>query len=190
MQYIVYRVVILIFVLAISSDFAMAKKMYPININKGEMPNDVCSNCEVTLSEENCGEGAELSLKLAFSKPGWAGEYNPKRSNWIGYKWIKFNAFNPTDKSVKMAIGIKDEQSIGNSEARKTWIVIPFELKPGMNDVKLSLEGIKAQDGRTADLKRVKQWFFSYKFFPENSWEEKGGDEFTVFISNLRLESE
>jgi len=182
----IYKIFLVIFGLVITANICEARKMFPINISKGELPNDVSSNCIATLSEENCGEG-ELSLKLAFSKPGWAGEYNPKKGSWGGWKWIKFNAFNADDRKAKMTFVIKDEKS---DKDRKTWIVIPFELKPGMNEIKISLEELKAQDGRKADLKKVKQWHFSYKFFPENEWEEKGGDEFTVFISNLRLESE
>jgi len=166
-----------------------AKKMFPVNISKGEMPNDAGSACSMALAEDNCGPGAELSLKLAFTAPSFAGEFNPKRGSWSAYKTMKFNIFSEADKKITMALGIKDDGSISNNEQRKTWIVLPFEVKPGMNDVSVSLEDLKAQDGRKADLKKVKQWFFSYKFFPETTWDEKtAGNELNVFISNLRLE--
>jgi len=170
------------------ANHAEAKKMFPLNIAKGEMPGDVSTSCLIEMTEENIAEGAGLGLKLAFSKTGWAGEFKPRKGNWTGYKYLRFSAFNPTDRKVTMALGIKDEFSKGGNAERKTWIAQPYELKPGMNQVEITLEGIKAQDGRVADLKKIKQWFLSYKFFTENSWEEKGDDVFTVFISNFRIE--
>ena len=160
-----------------------AKKMYPVNIGKGEIPGDIGS-CTASLSEENSGNGKDLSLKIEFKSGGWIGEYAPKRGTWTGFKNVKFNAFNPSEKKIKMTFVIKDK----NSGDRKSWAVIPFELKPGMNEIELKLEGLKTQEGKEVDLIKLKAWHFSYKMFSENDWEEKGGDEFTVFISNLRLE--
>ena len=57
-----------------------------------------------------------------------------------------------------------------------------------MNEISLPIEGVKAQSGRALNLNKVTQWHFSYKFFPENAWEEKGDDNFDVVISSFRLE--
>jgi len=166
-----------------------AKNMYPVNISRGETPNDVGAGCEVTLSDENCGEGAEFSLRIVFTEGTWVGEYNPKKAFWTGYKSMNFSAFNSLNRKVTMAVGIMDEVSFNNNGGRKSLIVMPFELKSGMNNVRLSLEDVKSQDGRISDMKKIKKWYISYKYFPENKWEEKGSGEFTVFISNLRLEN-
>ena len=165
-----------------------AKIMRLLNFDKGDMPSSF-SGCEMGLAEENFEKGCSLSLKAVFSKIGWVGEYAPKKACWTGFKQIKFSAFNAADKNVTLTFVVKDQISNGNREGKKTWIVLPFPLKPGMNEVTLSLEGAKAQDGRSIDLKKIIQWHLSFKMFPEESWEEKGSDSFTVFISNIRLEN-
>ena len=184
------KLVLVFSALLLSASICEAKKMCPVNIDKGEMFNDVDTGCQVALSEENCGEGSELSLKLTFSKDAWAGEYHPKRNNWQTWKALKFNAFNSLASDVTLAFVIKDGNSTGtifNLQERKKWPMKPFILKPGMNKVELLLKDIKNQAGEPSGLEKMQQWFFSYKFFPGFDWEDKG-NEAVVFLSNLRLE--
>ena len=62
------------------------------------------------------------------------------------------------------------ENNEKGADGRKEWAVIPFDVKPGMNEISLPIEGVKAQSGRGLNLGKVTQWHFSYKFFPENAW--------------------
>jgi len=157
-------------------------KMYITNINKGEMFNDI-AGATLSLSEEHVVTKGDLSLKLLWTKAGYAGDYTPKRSNWSGKTEVAFNAFSAADKDRKMTFVIKDDFE---NRGRPNWGVISFTLKPGMNNIKLNIDGLMSQDGkRKLNLSKVSQWHFSYCMFSEKDWEEKWDGEFIVYISDL-----
>jgi|GEM_PF-2814146 len=175
----------------LAAGFCEARIMSLVNINKGGMLSDIDTECSVNLTEENLGEGAKLSLKLEFSGPAFAGEWAPKKNNWAGWKYFKFDAFNPLARELTMSLVIRDETCSGynrNLEDRKNWPILPFVLKPGMNKVELTLEGLKNIEGKPAGLTKITHWFFAYRLFPCYAWEEKGADKVDINISNLRLE--
>ena len=166
---------------------SQSKKLYILNINKGDMPND-SSGVEIILSDENVLEKDDLSLKIKWLSPGWVGDFQPKRSNWIGMKKIKFNIFNPLDREKTMSFVVKDETS---SRDRNSWGIIFFKVKPGMNSIEIGIDNLKTKDSsREINLGKIRQWHFSYCFFPEDEREEKNFEEWTIYLSNLRIESE
>ena len=176
-----------------------ARQFVPINIDKGEMFDDNTEDVMVALSEENVGGGASTSLKITYPpNGGWAGFWMPKKSAWTGFSVVRFFAFNPADKKIKMAFVIKDKNHKGGIsgrgkegwDMRKTWAIIPFSLDPGMNEIKLSIEDLKTQEGRDVDFSRIFHWGFYYRFFPEHDWEEKDAKTFEFYLSKFRLTTE
>ncbi|OGS21980.1 MAG: hypothetical protein A2252_00360 [Elusimicrobia bacterium RIFOXYA2_FULL_39_19] len=170
------------------SSSAPARKLSVLNFSKGELPSSVSETVSAVLTEENIEAGDELGLKINFNGRGWCGCGKIDRS-WSGFGSFKFNAFNPQDKDLTFTLVIKDKESITNKVGRDTWIVLPFVLKPGMNNVSLDLNKAKPYgEKRDLDLSEIKTWHFSYKFFPEQKWEETGPDEVTIFVSDMRVE--
>ncbi len=163
------------------------KRIYILDINKGDMPNDT-SGAEIILSDENVLKEGDLSLKIKWISSGWVGEWQPKKANWSGMKKIKFNAYSVSEKEKIMSFVIKDDKSTSD---RNTWAIIFFKLKPKMNKIELDLENLKTKgNSRVINLNQIRQWHFTYCFFPEDGREEKNFEEYTVYISNLRVESE
>jgi hypothetical protein len=167
--------------------FTQAKKIYILDINKGEMPNDT-NGAETILSDENVVKEGDLSLKIKWISSGWVGDWQPKKANWKGMKKLRCNIFSSSEKEKIMSFVIKDDKS---EKDRNTWGIIFFKLKPGMNNVELDIENLKTKDNsRLINLGQIRQWHFSYCFFPEDEREEKKFEEYTIYISNLRVESE
>ncbi len=191
------RIPIVLACLLLFTGAVSAKKLIPLDIEKGQIFDDVTEMVDVSLSEENVGEKATTSIKAFFpAEGGWAGLWMPKKSAWEGFKTLTCSVFNASSAPVKISFVIKDLHHAGGAsgrgnegwEMRKTWCVIPYDLKPGMNEVKIELAGIKTQEGKPVNFSRIFHWGFYYKFFPELKWEEKSKEGLTLFISKLKLE--
>jgi hypothetical protein len=174
-----------------------AKKLIPLDIDKGQMFDDNTEQVEASLSEDNLGPKATTSSKITYpATGGWAGLWMPKKSAWDGIKTMTCYIFNPKDKKVMISFVIKDKDHIaGNSgrgdggwPQRKTWSVKPLELKPGMNEIKVDIAAMKTQEGKDVYLAKIHHWGFYYKFFPEAEWEEKADEPLTIYISKIKLE--
>ena len=193
------KLVLLLSVVSLFSLCLSAKTMIPVNIDKGEMFDDNTEKVEVSLAEENTGGGASLSLMTAYpAEGGWAGFWMPKKSAWAGFKSLKCFVFSAAKEKFTMSFVIKDQNHKGGVsgrgregwEVRKTWYVVPVEIKPGMNELSVSLEGLKTQEGKDVDLSRIYHWGFYYRFFPELKWESAEAVPATIWISKVRLDSE
>ncbi len=168
--------------------FAEIRTMYITRINNGEVFNDT-KGAVISFSEEHAVKPGGLSLKLQWTKPGWAGDWQPKRSNWSGMNRVAFSIFSTAGKDKKMTFVVKDS-AVDEPGAPKNanWGVIPFTLKPGMNEVELKVSGLRTKDGKRAlDLSHIRQWHFSYCLFPEEDWEEKWDGEFTIYINDVKI---
>jgi hypothetical protein len=135
-----------------------AKKMVCISFNKGEMPDDV-NKCECTLTEENVEKTGDTSLKLTLGAHGWAGLDKPKKGSWKDFTKCKFVVVNPTDKPIEnIGFMIKGAKMTDTPENRKDW---NFTLKPGKNELEVSLVDQKCNDGKsTLDVTRLLRWCF------------------------------
>ncbi|OGS22722.1 MAG: hypothetical protein A2252_00740 [Elusimicrobia bacterium RIFOXYA2_FULL_39_19] len=160
-----------------------------MDLSKGDLPIvGLNGTAAAVLSEEHSASEDGLSVKINFNGRGWCGGPKVDRS-WAKFTSFNFNAYNPQDKALTFSLVIKDKDSVSNKVGRATWIVIPFVLKPGMNDVSIDLTKAKPyEEERELDLSVIQGWHFSYKFFPEQKWEETSPDEITIFVSNIRVE--
>jgi len=179
------------------SGILCAKKIIPLDIEKGGMFDDNTEQVEAALSEDNLGTNATTSEKVVYpAEGGWAGLWMPKKAAWEGIKTLTCFIYNANSKNVKLSFVIKDRSHVGGNsgrgkegwEARKTWSIVPLDLKPGMNEVKVDINAMKTQEGKALDLSMVKHWGFYYRFFPELEWEEKAAEPFTMYLSKIKLE--
>jgi hypothetical protein len=148
----VLNVIIVIFGLV---NIASAKKMYVVNVDKGEMPNDI-SGWEVTLSEEYATTKGGLMLKVSSKgEGGWMGEYNPKRGIWDGYDYFVFNAYNPGKDPVSINLTIKPTPNCTYNDRFDQ----PIVLRPGKNKVEVPLAGATTNGGGAINWKnKISQW--------------------------------
>lgn len=133
---------------------------------------------KTSLSKENYSEG-DFSLKVVFPKgdfPG-LGAWRTLYSDWSAFNILKFDIYNPQSDSVKFGILIKDEFG----DAYPDRFDREFNLQPGMNNLELSIGGIKTNNSqrlmRTNKIKQVV--FFLCK--PQS--------ETVLYFDNVRLGS-
>jgi hypothetical protein len=158
---------------------ASAKKMYVVNVDKGEMPNDI-SGCEVTLTEDNATTKGGLMLKIVSSKESWwVGEQNPKRGRWDGYDYFVFDAYNPEKNPISLVFTVKPVSGASYNERFNQSIV----LRPGKNRVEISIAGATTNGGDAINWKKkIAQWNIS-----EYQSSKPGR---TIYVGNFRLETE
>ena len=167
---------------------AAEKRMVLLNVEQGELPQDTGGGVSASLSEEHTATKDGISLKMAFAEKGggWVGQYGVKRKDWTGFTKLSFRLFTALERKTVMSFVVKDK----GSTSRKEWAVLHFEVKPGDGDYRVDLADLKAQSGRKLDIASVEQWHFSYRFFPEAEWEEKGAEAATFYLGTVRLLSE
>jgi len=177
-----------VLLLAVVGAIADEKRMVLLNIGQGELPQDIGGGVSVSLSEEHAAAKDGISLKMAFAekKGGWVGQYGVKKKDWTGFPKLSFHLFSSLDRKTIMSFVVKDKGSINRTE----WAVLHFEVKPGDEDYQVSLADLRAQSGRKLDIADIQQWHFSYRFFPEAEWEERGTEAAVFYLGTVRLVSE
>jgi len=152
--------------------------MYIVNFDKGTIPTDN-NNCDVSLSEEHASSKGGMSILVAPSGPGWwFGECPPMKAVWDGYQFLRFDAFNPSDKPITMVLLIKPKPN--EYEKRIDWEIT---LKPGQGSYEMDMYKVKTNNkGHFIWKNEISQWAWCSGEFT------KSGLKF--YVSNLRLESE
>jgi len=179
---------LLLAALALAPAVAFAAEAILIDIERGGMPNSTGGEVAISLSEEHAATPGGISLKMAFAERGrgWVGADQLRRRDWTPFRSLRFHLHSLLGRPAVLSFVIKDK----DSTSRREWAVLHFVLEPGSRDYALSLVGLRAQSGRPFDLASVSEWHFSYRFFPENDWEEKGEAALTAHLSGPRLSSE
>ncbi|OGS19821.1 MAG: hypothetical protein A2252_08680 [Elusimicrobia bacterium RIFOXYA2_FULL_39_19] len=135
-------------------------KTVPVmNIEKGEMPDNVSDNTKVSLSSDYEDEiGMALKVSMSWKAPdkpwGWIGL--SIRNTWEEYSSFNFDAYNPGEELISLTLQIRDCPS---SEGRP--FNEKFILKPGKNEIKVVLIGAKAEDGREMAFSRASSWIIT-----------------------------
>lgn len=120
-----------------------AKKLNILNISKGEMPDD-SSGCQIALTEEHADKEGEFAIKLVYDKRGWAGQINPKKGSWEGFKRLKFIVYNASDKPVKdVGVVLKGAKMSNGPDNRKDF---KLEYPAGRSEQELSFVKIYLQN--------------------------------------------
>jgi hypothetical protein len=158
---------------------ASAKKMYFLNIDKGDLPGD-SNGVALSLSEEHASTKGGMSLLVENTndplKEGcFFGECPPRKGVWDGFDVLKCDVFNPGSKPVQMSLVIKPIPNVYEKR-----IDFNFLCRPGKSTMEYELAGATSNDGNAFDWKKkMGQWTWCVGG-------EKGGK---IYISNLRLET-
>jgi hypothetical protein len=176
------KALIVLAAIASMAAFADAKKMYFVNIDKGEIPSD-SFGCTLSLSEEHGSTKGGMALLVestADETKGeslFFGECPPRKGVWDGYDFLRFDVFNPGNKVLPMALVIKPVPNVYEKR-----IDFNFMCRPGKSSIEYELNGAATNDGSVFDWKKkMGQW----------SWcAGQGVTKGTKFyVSNIRLET-
>ena len=113
------------------------------------------------------------ALKVAFAKGDSFGGRTGANSNWTRFDSLRFDAWNPSNGPVNLVLVVKHAKTT-NSQTR---VQIPIKLKPGKNEVKISVGDMTNVNGTAADLANVLRWYIAD--------EEQGGP--TVYFGDILL---
>ena len=138
---------------------AAAKKANVMNVEKGELPNDVGGGVIVNLSEEVAFSKGGVSLKVEAPKyPSetavYFGEYQPKKGVWDGFDYLRFEYSNPGKAPVGMILTVKPAGS-----DYQTRLDQPLMFAPGKHAIEVELTGACSNNGAAIDWKKkLVQW--------------------------------
>jgi hypothetical protein len=160
---------------------AYAKKMVVLSVDKGELFEEP-NRCEQSITEEHAKKG-NMMIKVVVedrskseSDSWWIGGSSKKI--WDGFDLLKFKAFNPQQKPLKLWLHFK----FGTSSCTWDKRYCPYvTLKPGENDVEVELMGAATNDGTPVDWKQ-KIASYAFTLGPKEA--------FTFYIGNMWLETE
>ncbi len=134
------------------------KKMFLLNINKGELPNDCGGAVKLSLSEENVAQKGDLSLKVVWTGESSFGMFNPKNSNWTDFSFIKFTVFNPGKDIVSLSFSARDDSPVKGYATRfDTTVALP----PGKSTQEIAIQGVSNNSGGAFNLKKITHWYIA-----------------------------
>ena len=169
------------------STAAVAKKLIFINVDKGEMPNDITATCDVSVDEKYASTKNGLALKVEVKPDGenkdkiswWIGEFNPRKGIWAGYDYVRIDCFNPSKNTIPLEFSIKPVSGAGYSQS----LINPLIARPGKSTLEISIAGATTMGGDAIDFtKKFKSWSL-YQY-------NTGKAGTVLYFSNFRLETE
>lgn len=137
--------------------------------SKGELVRDAAKARTALADDARLGG---VCLKAEFEQDGFIADWALKIKDWRPFTALKFNAVNPADKPVALALTIKHKGTLGYD----TRVDRAFALAPGKNALEVQLPGIANNDGTAADLSEVKMLTIA------------AGEEMTVLFGDFILE--
>lgn len=132
------------------------KKMYILNIQQGELFNDIGEGVDVSLSEEYAVKQGGLSIKIVYKGGGSCGEWNPKRSNWSDFNFLKMVFHNPSNEIIKLNFAARDDNKKRDYSTRFDQGIV---LRPGKNTITIPIQGATNNSGEPFNLKKITHWF-------------------------------
>lgn len=179
MKKILWILSMVIFIMGLSTiGTAKVKKLMLVDINKGQMPNEIKG--KASLSEENAPKEGEVTLKIEVGEDGLfhVGEYSPKKCVWEGFDTFKFDAYNPGKEMIKLHMSLRPFMPFAYNNRFDADLVI----RPGKSTVEVPIAGTVTNDGTPIDWKKVYHWYI------HNPALLAPGT--TLYLGNFRLETE
>ncbi len=132
------------------------KKFYILNIQQGELFNDIGENVDVSLSEEYAIKQGGLSIKIVYKGGNSCGDWNPKRNNWSDFNYLKMVFHNPSQEIIKLNFAARDDSKKRDYSTRFDQSIV---LKPGKNEITIPIQGATNNSGEPFNLKKITHWF-------------------------------
>ena len=159
-----------------------------LDVSHGQKPSSTGSN-QILYSLGECQELGAAALKVQFPPGDSFGDQSAKISNWQPFTHLEFSVFNPAAEPVTLALNIKHQQTNSYSMG----VDLPLSIRPGRQDVKLSLASLLNTDGSAPNLASVSRWYFANTtgkpatlFFGDISL--VGADQATPLSGNLTID--
>lgn len=155
---------------------ARAVKTYLVDVAKGQLPGDTGTDKTRLEIVDHHKELGGKALQVAFA-PGdsFGNRATAGNKNWKPFAAFRCNAFNPAKEVVVLELNVVHAASTNY----QTRVVVPFELKPGKNSVRIALLGLTNVNGSAPDLANVVRWYIA----------NSSGQSNTVFFGDLWLDA-
>ena len=133
---------------------AKAPKTYLLRGTAGELPSQVGDD-NTKMSEVTSNElgGTAVQIELIDS----VGQGKTKVEDWTPFHSLRLDIVNKGAKELPFEFDLFHS----DTKAYATRVVAPFVLKPGKNQVRIPIKGLKNTDGSAAKLSEVRRWFIA-----------------------------
>ena len=164
-------------------DEYLARREFPV-LADFECPNQLTRwspiRASVSISEEiKRTGGASLRVNLTGARYSGAElKYFPK--DWRAYKYLSLSLYNASSEPLRIAIRVHDEEHVKKKSPKfHDRFNATFILKPGWNDIKISIADIlNAPKGRKMNLAKIMNVSFFVARLPERR---------TVYVDDVKL---
>jgi hypothetical protein len=135
------------------------RRVAVLNVSKGQLPNDTALEKQSKLTIEAAPkELGGKALKVVFADGDSFGmSRGATEKNWKPFVAVEFSAFNPSQRNVKLAFAVRHR----GTTSFQTRVDLPLTLKPGKNDVRLSIDKMVNVNGSKPDLSGVVHWYIA-----------------------------
>ncbi len=130
-----------------------------LKVSEGKLPNDTALEKQSKLTIEDAPiELGGKALKVVFADGDSFGmSRGASERNWSRFGVVEFSAFNPSKQSVKLSFAVRHR----GTTSFQTRVDVPVTLKPGRNDVRLSIAEMRNVNGSQPDLSDVMHWYLA-----------------------------
>ncbi|HJN09483.1 MAG TPA: hypothetical protein QF564_12395 [Pirellulaceae bacterium] len=139
--------------------YGAERRLPLLNVSKGELPNDTALERQSKLTIEDAPrELGGKALKVVYADGDSFGmSRGASERNWKPFAAVEFSAFNPSQRNVRLSFAVRHRGTAGF----RTRVDLPVTLKPGKNDVRLSIDEIMNVNGSKPDLSDVVHWYLA-----------------------------
>lgn len=120
----------------------------------GEMPSETGTDATV-VSKETVSElgGPALNIVLADS----FGQRTAAVVDWTSFAALRLDLANPEKAPIALELNLFH----ANTKNFATRVVVPLDLKPGKNAIRIPVGELKNSNGSAADLANVRRWYIA-----------------------------
>ena len=138
---------------------AAERRVPLLNVSKNKLPNDTALEKKSKLTIENAPkELGGKALKVVFAEGDSFGmSRGASERNWTPFSVVEFSALNPSRQTVKLSFAVRH----GGTTGFQTRVDVPVTLKPGKNEVRLSISEMMNVNGSKPDLSGVVHWYLA-----------------------------
>ena len=131
----------------------LAHREILLNVTHGQLPSETAP-ATTFFNIEDCKALGGPALKIVCPVGASFGDRVAKVTDWKSFATLEFTVFNPTSDRVTLALNIRHQQSANHS----TEVDLPIAVRPGRNELSLTLGNLLNADGSTPNLARVTRW--------------------------------
>ncbi|WP_254512272.1 right-handed parallel beta-helix repeat-containing protein [Anatilimnocola floriformis] len=127
-------------------------RVYVMRGTAGELPSEVGDdNTKLTKVESPELGGAAVQIDVIDT----FGQKVSRVADWTPFETLRLDIINKSEKEFSIEFNLFHSET----KAFATRVVAPFVLKPGMNEVRISIPGLKNTNGSPAKLSEVRRWY-------------------------------